>query len=59
MHVDELATLLSSLNNEHIIITHTTQRTPMHEIRKILKNALPKDKYDKITLLMATRPNLR
>ncbi len=58
MHVDELATLLNNLNNEHIIITHTTQRTPMHEIRKILKNALPKDKYDKITLLMAKRPRL-
>ena len=56
MHVDELATLLNNLNNEHIIITHTTQRTPMHEIRKILKNALPKDKYEKITLLMAKRP---
>ena len=56
MHVDELATLLNNLNNEHIIITHTTQRTPMHEIRKILKKALPKDKYDKITLLMAKKP---
>ena len=56
MHVDELATLLNNLNNEHIIITHTTQRTPMHEIRKILKNALPKDKYERITLLMSKRP---
>jgi ribonuclease Z len=53
MHVDELATLLTKLNNEHIIITHTTQRTPMNEIRKILKKAMPKDKYEKITLLMA------
>jgi ribonuclease Z len=53
MHVDELATLLKNLNNEHIIITHTTQRTPMSEIRKILKKAMPKDKYDKIILLMA------
>ena len=58
MHVDELATLLNNLNNEHIIITHTTQRTPMREIRKILKNALPEDKYDKITILMAKRPKL-
>jgi ribonuclease Z len=56
MHVDELATLLNNLNNEHIIITHTTQRTPMREIRKILKNALPKDRYDNITILMAKRP---
>jgi len=59
MHVDELATLLKNLNNEHIIITHTTQRTPMHEIRKILKQTLPKDKYDKITLLMAGRSHGR
>jgi ribonuclease Z len=56
MHVDELATLLKNLNNEYIIITHTTQRTPMHEILKILKAALPKDKYEKITILMAKRP---
>jgi ribonuclease Z len=56
MHVDELATLLKNLNNENIIITHTTQRTPMGEIRKILKKAMPKDKYDKITILMAKRP---
>jgi ribonuclease Z len=59
MHVDELATLLKDLNNEHIIITHTTQRTPMHEIRKILKDALPKDKYDRIVLLMAKRSKPR
>jgi len=59
MHVNELASLLKNLNNEHIIITHTTQRTPMSEIRKILKKAMPKDKYDKITILMAKRPYLR
>ena len=59
MHIDEFATLLDKMKNEHIIITHITQRTPMREIRKILKNALPKDKYDRITLLMAKRPNLR
>ena len=53
MHIDEFTTLLNKLQNEYIIVTHTTQRTPMHEIRKILKNALPKDKYDRITLLMA------
>ena len=58
MHIDELAALLTKLHNEHIIITHTTQRTPMREIRKILKDALPKDKYDKIILLMAKRSKL-
>ncbi len=58
MHIDEFAALLEKLKNEHIIITHITQRTPMREIRKILKNALPKDKYDRITLLMAKRTKL-
>lgn len=56
MHVDELATLLGKLNNEHIIITHTTQRTPMYAIRKTLAKALPKDIYDKIILLMSKKP---
>jgi len=56
MHIDEFATLLEKLQNEHIIITHITQRTPMREIRKILKDALPKKIYDKITLLMTKRP---
>ena len=56
MHIDEFTTLLDKLQNEHIIVTHTTQRTPMREIRKILKSALSKDAYDKITLLMAKGP---
>ena len=56
MHVDELAALLANLNNEHIIITHTTQRTPMYEIRKTLSKALAKNTYEKITLLMSRKP---
>jgi len=55
MHIDEFAGLLSKLNNEHIIITHTTQRTPMRDIRKILKESLPKDIYDKVILFMDKR----
>ena len=53
MHIEEFTMLLNKLQNEHIIITHTTQRTPMYEIHKILKKALSKDIYEKITLLMA------
>jgi ribonuclease Z len=55
MHIDEFAKLLNKMQNEHIIITHTTQRTPMREIRKILKAALPKEKYDKVILFMDNR----
>jgi len=54
MHIDEFAALLDKMHNEHIIITHTTQRTPMSEIRRILKEALPPEKYDRVVLLMAT-----
>jgi len=55
MHIDEFAALLKRLNNEHIIITHITQRTPMREIRKILKQTLPPEKHDSIILFMDRR----
>lgn len=55
MHIDEFVTLLKKLQNQRIIVTHTTQRTPMREIRKILKRALPADKYDKVILFMDRR----
>ncbi len=55
MHINEFAELIEKLHNEHIVITHTTQRTPMRDIRRILKEALPGEKYDKMILLMANR----
>ena len=55
MHIDEFAMLLDKLRNEHIIITHTTQRTAMRDIRKILKQSLSAEKYEKTTFLMDKR----
>ncbi|MHC4293506.1 MAG: MBL fold metallo-hydrolase [Planctomycetota bacterium] len=55
MHINEFAELLESLENEHIIVTHTTQRTPMKEIHKILKEVLSENTYSKVKLLMDTR----
>jgi hypothetical protein len=55
MHINEFTTLIEKMQNERIIITHTTQRTPMREIRKVLKEALSAEKYDKIVLLMDKR----
>ena len=52
MHINELAHLLSCMQNEHIIITHTTQRTPMPEVRRVLETALPPEVYEKVILLM-------
>lgn len=56
IHIDEFAMLLDKMQNEHIIITHTTQRTPMREIRQILKDALPAEQYEKITILASRGP---
>jgi ribonuclease Z len=52
MHIDEFVQLITKLNNRHIIITHTTLRTPMSQIRRILKDEIPADIYDRIILLM-------
>ena len=56
MHIDEFARLMEGLQNEHIIVTHLTQRTGMAEIRKIMKKKLTKEISDKVTLLMAHMP---
>jgi ribonuclease Z len=58
MHIEEFVKLITELNNQHIIVTHTTQRTPMGQIRKILKDSLPADKYSKTILLMDKNRNL-
>jgi len=55
MHISEFAGLLEKLQNEHIIIAHTTQRTPMREIQKILKETLSPGKYSRTILLMDKR----
>ncbi len=55
MHINEFAELIEKMNNEHIIITHTTQRTPMRDINRILKESLSAEKYKKVILLMGAR----
>ncbi|MHC4635926.1 MAG: MBL fold metallo-hydrolase [Planctomycetota bacterium] len=52
MHINEFAELLEKLDNEHVVITHTTLRTPMHEIRKTFEKTLSAKTYSKIVLLM-------
>jgi ribonuclease BN (tRNA processing enzyme) len=52
IHINEFAELIENLHNEHIVITHTTQRTPMREIRRILKEALSPEKYKRVILFM-------
>lgn len=53
LHVADLPDVLEGTGNERIIITHLTRRTNLAEARKILKSALPKETYERITFLMS------
>jgi ribonuclease Z len=55
MHINEFAKLLENMDNKYIIITHTTHRTPMADIRKILKDSHSKQIYEKVILFMDKR----
>lgn len=59
MHISELSRLLADMNNEHIIVTHVTQRTGISQVRKMLKDFLPADKLKKIILFMDRRSGAR
>jgi ribonuclease Z len=55
MHIEEFAGLLKRMENEHIVITHLSQRTGISEARRILKKSLPASTHQKIILLMDKR----
>ena len=55
MHVKDLARLLEPLHNEHVILIHITQRTGLGEVKKLLKQSLPPEVLDRVTLLMDYR----
>jgi ribonuclease Z len=52
MHISDFARQLEALNNEHIIITHGTQRTNLSQIKRILHKAIPPAWQDRVHLLM-------
>jgi len=52
MHIDEFAGLMEKMENEHVIITHLSQRVGIGQAKKIIKDALSKKVYKKTTLLM-------
>ena len=51
MHADDMAKLFEQSRNKHIILTHITHRTGIGEIRKTLRNRLPKEICEKILVL--------
>ena len=52
MHVDEFVEMIKEFDNEHIIITHLSQRTYIGEAKKILRKKLGKKLYAKTVVLM-------
>ena len=55
IHVADLPTVLTGMNNEHIVLVHVTRRTNMAQARKILRATLEKDVFDRITFLMSRK----
>ncbi|NQV34246.1 MAG: hypothetical protein HQ515_16245 [Phycisphaeraceae bacterium] len=52
MHISDFVKQLDRLDNEHIIITHATQRTNLTQTKRLLAKAIPEAWKDKIHLLM-------
>ena len=52
MHINDFVPLIAGLNNDHIIVTHTTQRTGLNIVSRILRQALPENLAPKVRLLM-------
>jgi ribonuclease Z len=52
MHVDEFVKMMKGLDNEHIIITHLSQRTHIGQAKKILKEKLGAELYSRVLMLM-------
>ena len=59
MFIDEFKELVEGLDNEHIIMTHLTQRTHMSEVRKIMREKLGEELCSRITVLMDWRGRKR
>ncbi|MCD4832055.1 MAG: hypothetical protein K8R02_09700 [Anaerohalosphaeraceae bacterium] len=55
MHVDEFVEMIDGFENQHIIITHLSQRTFIGQAKKVLKEKLSKEQYEKTILLMDRR----
>lgn len=52
MHVRDFARLIGELNNERVVLTHTTQRTSIGTIKKMLREHIPAELLEKVVLLM-------
>jgi len=59
MHVDDFVKMLNELDNQYVIITHLSQRTYIVEAKKILKEKLSPELYQKTILLMDRKHHIK
>lgn len=52
LHVDQLAEILPTLKNEHIVISHVSRRTGIRRARHLLKKRIGSDAMKRIHFLM-------
>jgi len=52
LHITDLEKMLGQFHSEHIIITHTSQRTGLNYIKKAIQRGLPESTVAKTLLLM-------
>ena len=57
MHIDDLVELLRVWKAEHVVITHTSRRTTLDQIRDIIQKRISCDDLHRIHILMDHRTN--
>jgi ribonuclease Z len=55
LHVKDLQKLLEALHNEMVVLIHMTQRTGVGEVKRLLRQCLSAEIFDRVTLLMEHR----
>jgi ribonuclease Z len=57
LHIDDLADLLQAWKAEHVVITHTSRRTTLDQIRSAIERRIGVDDAHRIHVLMDHREN--
>lgn len=55
-HIKDLPEALRNINSPNIVLSHITRRTPMKQAKAMLKSALSKEIWDRVTILMERPP---
>ena len=59
MYVDEFIKMLTEMDNQYIVVTHLSQRTHITEAKRVLKEKLNSQLYEKVILLMDKKNRFR